>query len=74
MLSAEDVPAGSTILFILNQLGGALGIPVIAALLVGTGGVGEPAWTDADGTTLTLLPVLGCAAFVALAKRLAQSR
>ncbi|UYM07347.1 DHA2 family efflux MFS transporter permease subunit [Solicola gregarius] len=69
VLEPALVPTGSTVLFILNQLGGALGIAVIT-ILIGVAGDGATAWGPSAGTLPMLLPALGSAVVVLIAARL----
>lgn len=58
------VPSGSSTLFVVNQLGGALGVAVLTLL------VGGPAWTIAAGTTPLWVPVAAAAAIAVAAGRI----
>jgi EmrB/QacA subfamily drug resistance transporter len=71
-LAPERVAAGSTILFLTNQLGGALGI----ALLSGIIRLGDDAgaWSPAVGTTPLLLPTAAAFAIAVVAARLPGRR
>lgn len=69
VLDPDLVPAGSTLLFVLNQLGGALGIAAMT-VVIGAAGDGATTWGSAAGTVPMLLPALGAAAVVVLAARL----
>ena len=71
VLPPSLVASGSTILFIVNQLGGALGVAVLVLL------IGDAGWTPAVGTTPFWLPVaavLGIAVITARLGRYAQAR
>lgn len=61
------VPSGSTILFVVNQLGGALGVAILVLL------IGNAGWTPAVGTTPFWLPVAEMLGITLIATRL-QSR
>lgn len=69
VLEPSLVPTGSTVLFILNQLGGALGIAVMT-ILIGVTGDGAATWGPSAGTLPMLLPAVGAALVVAIAVRL----
>lgn len=65
-LAPEKAPAGSTILFVALQIGGASGVALLAVLLNG----GE--WTAEVGTAPFIAPTLGLVLIAALATRLAR--
>ncbi|MDN5854657.1 MAG: DHA2 family efflux MFS transporter permease subunit [Actinomycetia bacterium] len=69
VLAADLVPAGSTLLFVLNQLGGALGIAAMT-VVIGAAGDNRTEWGSAAGTVPMLLPMLGAAIVVVIAMRL----
>src|SRR5699024_10295615 len=69
VLDPDLVPAGSTLLFVLNQLGGALGIAAMT-VVIGAAGDGATTWGSAAGTVPMLLPALGAAAVVSLSPHL----
>ncbi|MBM7821095.1 EmrB/QacA subfamily drug resistance transporter [Cellulosimicrobium cellulans] len=64
------VPSGSTVLFIGNQLGGALGVAVLAAILAAAGGSGAGGWPAAAGATPFWLAVVAAALVAVLAPAL----
>ncbi|UPK75039.1 DHA2 family efflux MFS transporter permease subunit [Nocardioidaceae bacterium SCSIO 66511] len=69
VLEPSLVPTGSTVLFILNQLGGALGIAVMT-ILISAAGDGASDWGPAAGTLPMTLPALGAGVVVLIAIRL----
>lgn len=69
VLDPSLIPAGSTLLFILNQMGGALGIAAMT-VLIRIAGDGATRWGPDAGTTPMLLPALGAAVIFTLARRL----
>ena len=69
VLEPALVPNGSTVLFILNQLGGALGIAAMT-VVIGAAGGGATEWGPDAGTIPMLLPTVGAAIIVAVATRL----
>ena len=69
VLEPTLVPNGSTVLFILNQLGGALGIAAMT-VVIGAAGDGATKWGSDAGTVPMLLPAFGAAIIVAIAMRL----
>lgn len=64
------VPSGSTVLFIGNQLGGALGVAVLAAILAAAGGSGAGGWPAAAGATPFWLAVVAAVLVAVLAPAL----
>ncbi len=64
VLPARLIPSGSTILFVVNQLGGALGVAILV-LLIGNNG-----WTPTVGTTPFWLPITAMLAIAATTTRL----
>lgn len=64
------VPSGSTVLFIGNQLGGALGVAVLAAILDASGGSDGGGWPAAAGATPFWLAVVAALLVAALAPAL----
>lgn len=69
VLDPTLVPTGSTVLFILNQLGGALGIAVMT-ILISAAGDGATSWGPSAGTLPMVLPAVGAAVVVGIAVRL----
>lgn len=67
VLPVELIPAGSTLLFILNQVGGALGI---ASMTLVVTALDPDGWTAQVGTTPMWIPTLGALAIMLLARRL----
>jgi len=67
VLPSALVPSGSTTLFVVNQLGGALGVALLVVLVGGAG------WTSAVGTTPFWLPVGAVLGITAVAVRLRGS-
>ncbi|MHC9043203.1 DHA2 family efflux MFS transporter permease subunit [Microbacterium saperdae] len=67
VLPGALVPSGSTILFVVNQLGGALGVALLVLL------IGNAGWTPSVGTTPFWLPVIAMLGIALIATRL-QSR
>lgn len=67
VLPTALVPSGSTILFVVNQLGGALGVAILVLL------IGRAGWTPAVGTTPFWLPVAAMLGIALITARL-QSR
>jgi EmrB/QacA subfamily drug resistance transporter len=61
------VPSGSSTLFIVNQLGGSLGVAVLTIL------VGGQAWTPAVGTTPLWVPLAASAAILVATTRIGGS-
>jgi EmrB/QacA subfamily drug resistance transporter len=56
VLAPREIPNGTTVLFVANQLGGAFGIAVLTALIArASGGAGTSGWTT--GTMPFVLPV-----------------
>lgn len=64
------VPSGSTVLFIGNQLGGALGVAVLAAVLAAAGGSGAGGWPAAAGASPFWLAVVAAVLVAVLAPTL----
>ncbi|KON74189.1 hypothetical protein M768_08785 [Cellulosimicrobium cellulans F16] len=64
------VPSGSTVLFIGNQLGGALGVAVLAAVLAAAGGSGGGGWPAAAGASPFWLAVVAAVLVAVLAPAL----
>ncbi|WP_349865923.1 MFS transporter [Leifsonia sp. WHRI 6310E] len=64
VLPPDLLGTGSTVLFVGNQLGGAAGVAVVAAL------IGSDGWTVADGAVPLLLPLAAVALIAVLAQRL----
>jgi EmrB/QacA subfamily drug resistance transporter len=64
VLPAALVPSGSSTLFIVNQLGGSLGVAVLTIL------VGGRSWTPAVGTTPLWVPLAAAAAILVVAARI----
>lgn len=67
-LAPEKIPSGSTILFVANQIGGALGIAIFASIIAVASPTGE--WNPALGTLPLLLPAAACIAIAFIAIRL----
>lgn len=67
-----QAPAGSTILFLTNQLGGALGITVLAEIIRLGDDTGT--WSPAVGTLPLLLPTVAAFAIALVAGRLPGGR
>lgn len=67
-LPPRRTPAGSTILFLTNQLGGAFGIALLAGII--RLGSDDGAWTPAVGTAPLLLPTAAAVAIAVVAIRL----
>lgn len=64
VLPPSLIPSGSTILFVVNQLGGALGVAILALL------IGADGWFPSVGTTPFWLPVTALLAIALTASRL----
>lgn len=62
-LAPELIPSGSSTLFIVNQLGGAVGVVILTIL------IGGMAWTTGIGTTPLLMPVAATLAIALTATR-----
>ncbi|WP_052663640.1 DHA2 family efflux MFS transporter permease subunit [Psychromicrobium lacuslunae] len=71
-LTAEKIPSGSTVLFVSNQIGGALGIAIFAGIITLSSPSGT--WTSQLGTLPLVLPVIACLAIALLAIRLDRAR
>ncbi len=67
-LAPEKIPSGSTILFVANQLGGALGVAVFAGVIRIGGDDGQ--WSAGLGTLPLLLPAVACLCIALVALRL----
>ena len=65
VLPPELVASGSSTLFIVNQLGGSLGVAMLTIL------VGGPSWTPAVGTAPLWVPAAAAAAIIVAARSLA---
>lgn len=65
-------PAGSTILFLTNQLGGAFGVAVLAGIIALNDDTGT--WSPAVGTLPLLLPTVAAIAIAFVAGRLPGRR
>lgn len=67
VLSPELTPAGSALLFILNQIGGAIGIAIMTLAITTADPLG---WTAGVGMWPMLVPAVGSIAILAVAVRL----
>lgn len=67
-LTPERIPSGSTVLFVANQIGGALGVAIFAGVVALASADGE--WTPELGTIPLLLPAVAALIIVAIATRL----
>ncbi|MET0692464.1 MAG: DHA2 family efflux MFS transporter permease subunit [Propionibacteriaceae bacterium] len=62
------IPSGTSVLFVFNQLGGAIGIATLSSL------IGADAWSTAVGTTPLWLPLVASVVVLALSLRLRSAQ
>ena len=69
-LPPERIAPGTTILFVTNQLGGALGVALLAGVV---GILGDGRWDETVAGWPLVVPVVACLAIAALSARLASA-